>query len=225
MRRGYKIALRVGLFIVLAPIAAIIIGFIYIRWGYYDDMYAIEKKLNGIDGVKVLNIWGNEDITLEEIAARIQVKDKGEIVLLDLAVGDYGYAERVSITEIGGYSFEKISCNCLSGSKGVGSALQLGTDSDFGKLLNIKFDNPARVAENYTKIYCAIDSIYHGSNPVHFAPDSMQINGLSTEIFIRVINSKSTDQDLIFNLIGIEDVFKDSHKLPWNSDSCKVARY
>jgi hypothetical protein len=68
--------------ICFAAVVLLIVGtVIWMRWGYYDELNQIKNDLNKIKGVNVINIWGHDDITLEEISARIRIENKGEIVL------------------------------------------------------------------------------------------------------------------------------------------------
>lgn len=72
---------------------------------YKSELYWIKFKLSNIETAEVKNIWGDDDITLEEISARIYVKDKGEIVLANLSHDVKKYPLKVIINEVGGYSF------------------------------------------------------------------------------------------------------------------------
>lgn len=85
--------------------------FIYAFFIYECEMNQIKDDLNEIEDVQVLGIWGHEDITLEEISARLQIKGKGEIVLYGLSADVFNYPKNVNITEIGGFSFTSFSCN------------------------------------------------------------------------------------------------------------------
>lgn len=58
-------------------ICLIIAGFVYFKIFYVQEMNEIKQNLNEIEHVEVINIWGNEDVTLENISARILVKNKG----------------------------------------------------------------------------------------------------------------------------------------------------
>ena len=60
----------------------------------------MKNKLNNIPNVEVIDIWGHEDITLEEITARLRVCDTNEIVMANLSKDVFNYPEDVFINEI-----------------------------------------------------------------------------------------------------------------------------
>lgn len=208
------------LFFTVALVIIFVIAKVGFRWGYYKELNQIKKDLTKIHGVKVLNIWGHEDLTLEEISARIQIKGKGEIVLNNLNKDDNSYPQNVFITEIGGYSFENISCDCLSSSIGIGSFIDIGSESYLGKLLNLSFRRPENIIQHYDRIYSLIDSIAKVANPIHIYPDSNELTMMSSETFIFLTNNRSKDQDPIFNLVGIKSKFEAGRRLPWKTENC-----
>lgn len=193
---------------------------IWMRWGYYDELDQIKGDLNKIKGVTVVDIWGHEDITLEEISARVKIENKGEIVMNNLNKNDNGYPASVYITECGGYSFKHLSCSCSSGSTGIGPSVNIGTASYFGQLLGLRFDKPTDIIENYDRIYYVIDSLARVANPLHITPTDEEINMRTQEEFLFFSRKKSKDQDPIFNLLGVEVDFEMAKQLPWECDSC-----
>ena len=67
-----------------------LISFAFVTFVIYDgtfyrkELRKIQKQLNAMDGVTVLNMWGHRDITLEEISAAINIKGKGGMVIYDM---------------------------------------------------------------------------------------------------------------------------------------------
>src|SRR5690606_8946301 len=112
------------------------------------ELYYIKYKLSNIENTKVINIWGHEDVTLEEISARLLVKNKGEIVLANLSNDVKNYPQEVIITEIGGFSFDAFHDYGQSFS----SNLDIGKNSDFYNKTKIEFKNEKDVIENYDSI-------------------------------------------------------------------------
>ena len=62
-------------------------------------------KLKKIPNVKVVDIWGNEDLDLEEIGARLIVNDTNEIVLYYLSKDVFDYPRTVYINEINSQTY------------------------------------------------------------------------------------------------------------------------
>src|SRR5690606_33921678 len=133
-----KIFLQILKWVSFALLGIIIIlvvaYFVYFEYFYKIEMNQIKKDLNKLENVEVLDIWGNNDITLEEISARVMIKNKGEIVLNNLSKDVYNYPKRIPISEIGGYSFTTFDC-----AGGVGSSIDVGTDGELYSLINKEF--------------------------------------------------------------------------------------
>lgn len=171
-------------------------------------MNQIKKDLNKIENVEVLEIWGHEDITLEEISTRLRIKDKGEIVLYGLSKDAFNYPKNIQITEIGGYSFTTFSCNGE-----IGSNINIGNESELFLLINKEFKTVKDVVENYDLILEKIKNLKK-------SPEINYFESQNSENYILVHNKKSVDQDPIFNLVGIESLFDYAKTLTWNNPNC-----
>ena len=133
--------------IVLLPFIAISLALVYWEWHYYDEMNAIKKQLNSIPNVSVVDIWaGNEDVTLEEVTARIKIQGKGELVLGNLSQDVYDYPNNISLLEIGGFSFRTLDKNSY------GQAINIGKKGHLSKLFNFKLQTPNDVINKYDNI-------------------------------------------------------------------------
>lgn len=194
---------------ILGIILILIISyFIYFGYFYKIEMNQIKNDLNKIENVEVLQIWGHDDITLEEISARIKIKDKGEIVLNNLSKDVYNYPKRIPISEIGGFSFTTFSC-----AGGIGSSIDMGTGGELYDLTKIEFKTVKDVIENYDLILEKIQNLKKSPEINHFETQT-------DENYILIHNKKSIDQDPIYNLIGIESLFDYAKKLKWNNPNC-----
>ena len=195
--------------IFLGLIGCMVIALIfYENFIYKFEMNQIKQKLNLLDDVEVINIWGHRDITLEEISARIRIKNKGEIVLNDLNEDDNNYPISVSINEIGGYSFTWFSCNGE-----IGSSINIGTSGSLGFLFETEFNTVQDIIDNYDMIYEIISNL-------KIAPEINHFETKISESYLLVHNQNSIDQDPIFNLVGVYNLVDYAKTLKWNrSDS------
>lgn len=182
--------------------------FVYFRYFYKIEINQIKKDLNKIENVEVLEIWGHDDITLEEVSTRLKIKNKGEIVLYGLSKDAFNYPQNIPITEIGGYSFTIFSCN-----GGIGSNINVGSKSVIFPLINKKFKTVKEVVENYDLILEKIESLQKSPEINYFETEN-------SELYILVHHKKSIDQDPIFNLVGIESLFDYAQNLKWNKQDC-----
>jgi len=186
----------------------VIVYILYMNVFYYRELNQIKKELNKLENVKVVAIWGHHDITLEEISARVKIKDKGEIVLYNLSSYELYYPNSIKIHEIGGYSFTWFSWN-----GGIGPGIDIGLQGELGHLINKEFKTPKDVLDNYDLILEMVKSL-------KMSPELNHLETEKTEYYLLVKNEKSLDQDPIFNLIGIDNLFDFAETLKWNrSDS------
>jgi|TergutMp193P3_1026864.scaffolds.fasta_scaffold03293_6 hypothetical protein len=173
---------------------------------YFREMNQIKNELNKLENVEVINIWGHEDITLEEISARIRIEGKGEIVLYDLSSSSssLSYPNRVIIFEIGGYSFTWFSWN-----GGVGPGIDIGIRGELGHLIGKEFNTVKDVIDNYDLILEVIENL-------EMSPELNHIETETSEYYILIHNEKSQDRDPIFVLLGAENAFEFARTLQWN---------
>jgi len=195
----------------------LIIGFfstIYFGYGFYynRELRQIENELNEIEHVEVKNIWGHEDLTLEEISARINIKDKGELVINNLSKDVYDFPNRIEISEIGGLSFTDFSC---VNSIGISSSIDIGKKSNLGKVIGKEFKTVKDVVENYDLILITLKNLKQTPELNYFESKTEE------EEYLLIQKVKSKDKDPIFNLFGVENAFKFAKKLKWKNCDCK----
>lgn len=185
---------------------------LYYGYGFYynRELRHIENELNKIENVEVKNIWGHEDLTLEEISARIFIKNKGEIVLSNLSKDVYDYPNRVEISEIGGLSFTKFRCK---NSIAVGSNIDIGKNSNLGKLIGKEFKTVKDIVENY-------DYILRTLKNLNQSPKLNYFENKKEEEYLIIQNLKSKDKDPIYNLFGVDNAFEFAKKLKWKNCNC-----
>jgi hypothetical protein len=85
------------------------------HWLYYWDLRDIEARLEAIPGVHVVHIWGNEDTTLEDVGAIVEVEGKGRITFFSLTRASFepGGEPYLNIYAIGPYMFRTCSAVVL----------------------------------------------------------------------------------------------------------------
>lgn len=85
------------------------------HWLYYWELRDIEARLEAIPGVRVVHIWGNEDTTLEDIGAIVEVEGKGRITFFSLTHASFESEgdPYLNINAIGPYTFRKCSAVVL----------------------------------------------------------------------------------------------------------------
>lgn len=177
---------------------------------YKWELWLIEYKLNSLEDIEVLHIWGHKDVTLEEISARVKVGDEGEIVLNNLSKDVNEYPDHVFISEIGGYSFTRFECE---GKMSISSYIDIGSSGSLGKLIGVKLNTPADVIMNYKRILLVIEEINANSSPYYSRSENQ-------EVFIFIENKAADDIDPLFQLQNIEQKYEFAKKLKWQNSEC-----
>ena len=186
----------------------IYVFFFVVKIKFFRDfeLKSIQKQLSNIENVDVVNIWGHDDITIEEISARVHLKNKGEIVLRNLSDDVKNYPEDVYIGEINNFSFDIFYDKNGSGT----THLNLGTSSDFYERYGIKFFDEKDVLDNYDIILSYLQTLKHSPNINHFKDELNR-----EEYFILVKNSKQRDMDPIHNLLKLDEKIEIAKRLDW----------
>lgn len=187
---------------------AIIIGIYY--FFYYKELREIKSQLKEIENVEVLNVWGSDDVNLEEISARLKIKNKFEIVLVGLSKDVNQYPKSIRISEINGYSFTTYNCHKTIG---IGYSIDIGSESNIGKLIGIKMNNPKDVVENIEKIIVVIEKLKK-------YPELNYFENKYSENYLSIRKLKKEDKDAMNNLFDVEKEFKFAEKWKWKNKKC-----
>ena len=143
---------------------------------YYVEYDLVKNELNKIEGIKIISIDGNPDLTLEDISATIEVKNGDTVIFSSgLTEEDFRSTESVKISRLNNWEFHKTGCshanNWASGS------LDVGQNSEYPEIrkLNIKnikdaithFDEINALLNNIST-YPNFDTISNGNYPIFF---------------------------------------------------------
>ena len=208
MEKLFRILKRTGILLLGMAGLVAVTYVVYDNFFYKKELNQIKRQLNKIEHVEVINIWGHKDVTLEEISARLRIKDKGEVVLYGLSKDVFHYPRKVFVSEIGGYSFTWFSCDGK-----IDYNINIGQGSELGKRIGFQFNSVNDVVENYDNILKAIEELKQLPDLNHFvSPD--------TEAFLSVEKKSTNDQDPLYHLLGIEDAFEFARTLEWTREDC-----
>jgi hypothetical protein len=182
----------------------------YKHFFYGREMEAIKARLNQIDGVEVLHIWGHDDLILEEISARLKVENKGELVLYGLSKDVFNYPDRVMLLEIGGRSFLSFTC---TGSLSVSPCLDIGKGTPLGKLIGLEFQSPGDVIAHYDRIAEVFQGL-KSSPELNYFPEP------SAEQYLLIKSQRNADVDPIYAFDWIEGAYDFARVLKWQYAAC-----
>jgi len=186
--------------------------FIFYKFFYYSEFNSIKKNLQKNDKVEIIKMWGNEDVTFEEVSVVVKVKNKGILSIYGISKDVNHFPESVYISEIGKFSFVNFSCqNAMSRN------LNVGTESDFGKKTGIVFNNVDDVINHYDDINKYVESF-----KIFPEYNYLKLNGNPENIvFINKDNNMNYENlKKYYNVECIADLHNEMNKI-WLTKPCR----
>ena len=141
---------------------------------YKDDMNHVEKKLNAIPDVEVIDIYGYVDRYIESVHARVNIKDKGTILLSYIDDDRYAYPKHVIIEEVNGYKLEAY-CWDDNGDFDREYNIDIGTNGYLGEVIGLTFNSVEDVINNFDSISNFVDRLKPFPELTHFATSTSDI--------------------------------------------------
>ncbi|WP_140865357.1 hypothetical protein [Myxococcus xanthus] len=148
-----------------AVVVLVIMGFFTGLWGplRYREFNQIRARFEEMPGVKVVDAWGNEDITFEDIGVTVELAGKGRISFTGLTLASFERDGDSSITvqQVGPHFFADCTASVLEDGtlevRRYGASLNLGTTGDFGSHLPFVAHRVQDVIENADALLAALD--------------------------------------------------------------------
>lgn len=190
--------------ITIIEIALFIVWLLNFSCGYFIEKMYMTCKLKKTPNVKVVDIWGNEDLALEEIAARLIVNNTNEIVLYYLSKDVFDYPRTVYISEINGKKLTAFYPDTY------GCYLNIGTESIIGRKLGIVFNTPADVIQNIDKIDNFFNNLKPAPNLNYFC-DSV----FKKQMYLGIEYKKGDDRDPLYILYDCGNKMEFARSLDW----------
>jgi hypothetical protein len=106
---------------------------------YYARYNAVKKELKKIDGIEILKIWGNEDLTLEDIYATVRLNNGDTLRFSDLGKWSFDTTKSLSLTRINNWEFH--STGCSPGGHWGGGGLGVGENSQYSQIKQLHMKN------------------------------------------------------------------------------------
>lgn len=114
------------------------------RWVYFRELRIVTAALNSIPDVKVLSAWGNEDLTLEDIWASIEVQGSHKVLLFDLEKSSFEGGGDFCLSQIDNYAIRyTVYGDFVWGADGrrkgssLSNCIRFGGDNEFAALFPI----------------------------------------------------------------------------------------
>jgi hypothetical protein len=160
-----KLSLSFGTMAILLGLPAVWLWYTFAGPGYYAEFNDIKASLTRMPDVELINAWGNEDVTLEDIGAEIRVRGKGVITFFALTRDSFKSTSVICLHSIGPYEFEyegegyggaaKTGTGEPVRSKFCGSSIDVGSGGEFARFFPFQVKTVQDVIARYDDI-CSI---------------------------------------------------------------------
>lgn len=134
---------------------------------FKDDLNYFEEKLNAIPNVEVIDIYGYVDYYIESVHARVNIKDKGTILLSYIDDDRYAYPKHVIIKEVNGYKLEAY-CWDNNGDFDREYNIDIGTNGYLGEVIGLTFNSVEDVINNFDSISNFVERLKPFPELTHF---------------------------------------------------------
>jgi hypothetical protein len=138
--------------LILAASALLATGCQIYDWFRYRELRAVRDSLEAIDGVVSVEAGGNEDVTLEDIWAKIRLRTGGELWLFQLTSRSFSGTSPVVVGKAGDL-FPKFSAH-----RSWGIAAEFGGGGLFAGQLSRPILNAGEAVARYEEISAALQS-------------------------------------------------------------------
>jgi hypothetical protein len=157
-----KLSLSIAALMLFLGIPAAWVWYTFAGPGYYAEFNDVKATLEGMPEVTLIRAWGNEDVTLEDIGAEIEIEDKGRIMFFALTRDSFKSTPVICLHTIGPYEFEyggtgyvgvvKTATGEPVRSQFWGSAIDIGSGGEFAQFFPFKVKTVQDVIARYDDI-------------------------------------------------------------------------
>ena len=185
-----KLGVSIGALLIFLGVSVFWIWYSFIGPGYYAEFNDIKTSFSDMEGVALIDAWGHEDITFEDIGALVEVEDKGPITFVQLSPDSFSSTSKICLQSIGPYQFEYNGTgyagvkNNETGEPMIsqfhGSSIEIGEDGWFAGFFPSKIEKVQDVFKKYDEI-CEVISNW----PVSPQKEYLRL-GDGTEIWFSV---------------------------------------
>lgn len=124
---------------------------------YYAQYNEVKSELSKIAGVDILHIWGNNDLTLEDIYATITINNRDTLRLTDLGKWSFDTTQSLSIARINNWEFH--STGCTRGGAWGGGGLGVGENAEYDEIKRLNLHNVQDVVNHIDALKIIVKKI------------------------------------------------------------------
>ncbi len=144
---------------VAAGFLAVLAMLVLMEFSALYDANVIKSTLEETEGVDVVDVWGNEDVTLEDIYAVITVRGKGPVTILALTPESIKEAKHFRIAHIGEWELDVLRLDEFGAVEASWSDIDIGREGNFARFLNFKLNSVEDLVQRYDEVLSLIESL------------------------------------------------------------------
>jgi hypothetical protein len=145
--------------LVVAGILVVALTLVILEFGARLDVNEIESALMRVEGIEILDIWGNEDVTLQDVYVVIYVTGKGTVTVLGVTPKSVTETGHVRIAQIGNWEPDVL---CLSESGDIVSSwndIDLGRDANLAGIIGPELESIQDLVVRYDEVLSSIEKL------------------------------------------------------------------
>ena len=157
-----KLGVSIGALLIFLGVPVFWIWYSFIGPGYYAEFNDIKTSFSDMEGVALIDAWGHEDITFEDIGAVVEIAGKGRITFVQLSPDSFLSTPKICLQSIGPYQFEyngtgyagvkKYETGEPMISQFLGSSIEVGEGGWFEGFFPFKISKVQDVIERYDEM-------------------------------------------------------------------------
>ncbi|HEY1170295.1 MAG TPA: hypothetical protein VGH19_02890 [Verrucomicrobiae bacterium] len=124
--------------------------------GYYAELNAVKAELERMPNVKILELNGVHDLTMEEIWTRIDIADKGEMGFFELDRDSFQQTQNLRLTSIGPYSFR--TRQLVGDRESYGGDIEIGPSSPIPAVRSLGITSVQSAVAHYDKLLALVST-------------------------------------------------------------------
>lgn len=173
-----KLSLSLGVLAIVLGLPAAWVWYTFAGPGYYAEFNDIKTAFETMPNVEIVEIGGNQDLTYEDIWAKIRVRGTGQVDLYALTRKAFRDSPHIVIGAIGPYDIivegegyvgaHRIDTGEPVRSQFYGSAIDIGREGSFARFFPFEVSNVQAVVARYDDIIAIVSQWPTEPSKQHF---------------------------------------------------------
>ena len=142
-----------------AGLLVLVTTFVVLEVGARQDASAVTAALGKIENIEVIDVWGNEDVTLEDVYAVISVNGKGTITVLGVTPESIEESRHVRVAHIGQWEPDVLRVGQSGEAESERFDIDFGPDGGLSSELGIEVSSIGDLVRRYDEIASVLEDL------------------------------------------------------------------